>query len=313
MIAKSSSHKSAKGFLSSFAFIGAIAGVGLASYPAQAAFIGQYSGYTVFGGPPDLIPTPQCPLCDSTVNFSVYENTDGNWTDDSEFANLNTTSLLNGIDSSARYVYLYQVINTNPLPQGEDDLLTFNIAVEEIDEDWRDMGTLPYIGPYDGPNPYTSGGYLDGTVFANASRATEPLDTPGNWEPGPQSDVFPFVTDSNAVNPTRLTYEEIRDDAVEQLNNPVGVASPTQGMSFLFGTEIPADATSSVLFLTSNEVPDFPWARTQSGSGEGTSGDVVGVKVSVDNKIPEPTSTLAILGISSLSLILKRKKISHME
>lgn len=211
-----------------------------------------------------MIPTPQCPLCDSTVNFSVYENTDGNWTDDSEFANLNTTSLLNGIDSSARYVYLYQVINTNPLPQGEDDLLTFNIAVEE-------------------------------------------------WEPGPQSDVFPFVTDSNAVNPTRLTYEEIRDDAVEQLNNPVGVASPTQGMSFLFGTEIPADATSSVLFLTSNEVPDFPWARTQSGSGEGTSGDVVGVKVSVDNKIPEPTSTLAILGISSLSLILKRKKISHME
>ena len=73
-----------------------------------AATLSSYSGYSEFGIP--------CDLCDSFVNFSVYQNTDGNWTDDAFFSGSNPTTLndlggnFSGVDAAANYVFMYQVI-----------------------------------------------------------------------------------------------------------------------------------------------------------------------------------------------------------
>jgi hypothetical protein len=319
----------------------AAAGVAGMQASAEAAFIKQ--GYSVFGLDDDPSPndpfTEQCPFCDSTVNFAVYENLDGgDWV--SELGLSNPTALLSTpgtvvpVDTTAPYVFFYQVVNTDPLSPIEDTIIDFNVAVEV-----KEPGQP--VQPWSGPNPYSSGGYFNQTVFANATDAITPLDRPADWN-AEELAVTPFTSNTNAVNPTSLNYGQITDDEVEELEPQL---SPTNGIRFGWDGANPipvsnaplTDGTSSLLFLTAhteaefnqllaqaNIVPpacstnpnldecgwtivDFPWARTQSTGGDGTSGDVAGLKVKW-KKVPEPGSMIGLLAVGSLGLALKRKQ-----
>ncbi len=92
-----------------------------------------------------------CPLCDSTVNFAVWETEGEFWTNEGPFAGLTIEPLQidgDGVDSDARYVYLYQVINTDPLDVENPQIENFNIATTAVDGSGD-----PGVGV-----PFTSGG-----------------------------------------------------------------------------------------------------------------------------------------------------------
>lgn len=360
-------------------FAGVLGTVGIQSN-AQAAFLADYTGYSVFAAPdpftntnvepnPLADPAPpngQCAFCDSTVSFAVWENESGSLTQDLINLGIDPAAIfgtqsfnpLDGftselIDDTAQYLYLYQVVNTDPLPQAEDDLTEYRLAVKEIDVPWQQMGKPPeeYLRPWLGANPYTSGGYIDDYLFDNASLdtidnilgvVTDPAGgtrleqeclndlvpppggilggtgqgsdgCPGNWTPDVLVDVTPIVQGVGA-DAIALSYDLITDDEVERQQRALygsPITTPTNGVrwQFLDGT-LPSEATSDLLFLTSNEAPDFPWAQTQSPGGEGTSGDVPGapVRITDPEKVPEPGTVLGLLAISGLSVAAKRKK-----
>ena len=84
--------------------------VGASSAHALNLGMPGFAGYSVLSNP--------CPLCDSLVDFTVYQNIDGDWTDDPYFANVSQNGMADSdgqwgtsIDSSAGYVYMYQPVN----------------------------------------------------------------------------------------------------------------------------------------------------------------------------------------------------------
>lgn len=386
--------------LSKLAIAGVVGAIGTVSVQtnAQAAFLADYTGYSVFASPDpfndpptNVEPNPlgdgnpisgsdQCDFCDSTVSFTVWENESGSLTQDL-FINFGIetidifgrnidrinpetlpvpNNLVSGIiDDSAKYLYLYQVVNTDPLG-------VFGGQEAPIDEFLLSVETINPKDSYFGPSPYTSGGYFDQYSFQNFSRdifdnpltvPTDPLGgqrlaqeclndltpppgtglgsngCPGNWTPDVLVDVTPIVLDPDGAAPLSLAYTPGRDDEVERqqaaLGNPT--TSPTTVLLWDFNNGIgvdpdctpfdvdvngdpiaPANPTpradcdgkSYILFATSNHAPEFPWARTQSQVGEGSSGDVVGVKVTT----PEPSTIVGLLAVGGLGLGLKRKK-----
>lgn len=227
--------------------------------PAGAGFLDDFQGYSVFGAPaggPML--GGQCPVCDSTVTFAVWENTDGNWLDDFPDA----IGFFGDSDGSERYVYLYQVVGTNPLGQFSDGLEWFNVT----------------YGPEGGDpdaNPFIAGGYFDNTAFANVSLDVLPLDWLNDGIPscagglsqgdgsGIQGEACTFIPGSiepnvnlNIVNPVGLSPSFAE-------NNDVPGSWPV--MQFLWVDPLLDDGQASpVLFLTSNLAPGFAWAETES-------------------------------------------------
>lgn len=215
--------------------------------PAEAAFLPGFEGYSVLGGG-----TSQCPLCDSTVNFAVWQNTDGNWLNDLP----NPTDLGPTTTGAEQYVYMYQVVNTDPLNVQNQILENFNVS----------------FGPAGGsttPTPFLSGGYFDNTVFNNPSSAITPLDTPDDGSPSQLSTVNPFAANTSAFDPNALSANIMANPAVGG-----GGDYPGELFQWNAGNEIPADGTSSVLFLTSDLEPTFRWAETESPGGFGAAGDV---------------------------------------
>ncbi len=365
--------------LSKLAITGVVSSIGMIGI--QSSILAQNAdffneGYSIFAAPdplpvddPNVDPTTpgpdansqQCAECDSTVSFSVYDNTDlGNWTTELGLPAVPLMPFSSVVDTNAPYVFFYEVVNTDPLPQLEDTLVNFNVAVE----------TKPPIGSWFGPSPYSSGGYIPGYVFTNASRdindnfgPTDPVGgirvdqdpdlncvnnssllgqidripgCPANWTPDVLVDLN--IGLGPGVNPTQLSYGQLANNEIARLRPEV---EPTNGMRFLFGNPIPVDpdgtgplptGNSSLLFLTAhteeefmtileqNPVPgvdpeevwlnvkSYPWSETQSQGGEGSKGDVPGVKIDLTKKTPEPGTILGLLAVSGLGLGLRRKK-----
>ncbi|ACB52509.1 hypothetical protein cce_3161 [Crocosphaera subtropica ATCC 51142] len=354
---------------------GVVGAVGIQSNAQAGSFIDQ--GYSVFAAPDpsnppndplNVEPNPpvgdppgeQCPLCDSTVSFAVYRPDTSDWAAElsAEWGiPILPTNQDGSVDLDAPYVFLYQVYNTDPLPQAESGISFFDVAVEEKT---GKTGTA-----WVGPSPYSSAGWIPDTVFANAStdifdnplgqpttpngeRQEQPCidgdnGCPGNWIPDVLgSNFLPIIEDPNAVEPVQVLYTTVVDDEVERQNPP---SSPTNGYTWTWltpGGTIPTLGTSSLLFLTAETeqdfnnklvqaglVPDYcledasqdgcawtkvnyPWGRTQSGDpivGEGSSGDVAGLKVTFDKqKAPEPGTILGLLAVSGLGVAAKGKK-----
>ena len=251
----------------------------------------------------------QCPFCDSTLSFTLYE-TENNWIDE---LSLEPTTLLGTTSGTEQYILLYQVVNTDTITPGEDTLQRFLVSVNE--------GTNSYFGD----SPYKSAGFIENTVFNEASSAIMPLDTPADGQVDSDLDFDGFKTLVSAVEPINITYGEIADNAVEALNGP----TPTNGITFLFDENNPIPitdsdpmapggrGTSSLLFLTvdqdffsenidSNKKIDidFTWGRTQRFSvANGTSGDVVGVNV---QQVPEPSTVVSLFAVSILGLVMNK-------
>ncbi len=92
-------------------------------YQQTTGFVSGLSGASDFGLSDGT--GPICPLCDSTVNFATYANPGmGDWT---AALGVNPTGVMNpspgvtnpapGFDPNAKWVFFYQVRNTNPLEQ----------------------------------------------------------------------------------------------------------------------------------------------------------------------------------------------------
>jgi hypothetical protein len=122
-------------------------GLGLAAVTTspQAALLANYTGWTEMN---------ECWVCDSTVSFAVWQTEGSSWATEGPFAELDKSRLDQSgePDFSARYVYLYQVVNTNyndpsgsPFPEG-------------------DLGRFQVLSRSNDASLFTSGGYL-GAVF----------------------------------------------------------------------------------------------------------------------------------------------------
>jgi len=210
------------------------------------------------------------------VNFAVYNNTSGNWA-----TALGVTPTA-GADTAASYVYMYEVVNNGGASSKIGD---FNIS------------------SYD--QPYTSSGFLSGTVFSDgaavgpagnqflgANPGSMPADDPVNNSPSVSGVAAPtFAASGGAVNPLG--------------SNPGG---PGNGdfASFIFlnfsaQQTLTSGLFSSVLFLTSNVAPTYSEGQVLNISNSSFSDG------GIPTQAPEPT-TLAIWGLGTLGLALVARR-----
>ncbi|MDJ0868261.1 MAG: hypothetical protein QNK03_19300 [Myxococcota bacterium] len=238
--------------------------------------IASFAGYSELAAP--------CDLCDSFVNFAVYTNTDGDWTDDPFFAGLTPTPLADAsgqwpavVDESAAYVYLYQVVNNDPFGMGnENSLSNFNLS--------RDAGVLP-----------TSAGFFAGNVLADevgnsivggpAGDYSVADPDPALGSPSVPNDGTPTASGITATGLVALSVgvDPVSVRSGNLIANPsVDGGAPFPGIvwSWSASDDIPScppqssDCTSSVLFMTSDLPPDYLWAETESVGGTGSPEDV---------------------------------------
>ena len=239
-------------------------------------YVAGLSGATEFGATDGTPGSITCPLCDSVVNFATYHNADlSDWRSDLGVS----PSFLQGFDTNARWVFLYQIQNTNPLGGTNAELENFNVTTTDKEGD-----------PVE-ENPYSSGGFINASALApfNDGSLLDP-DRPNDWEPGivESKDVGSGPDD---IDPTQVLFTNASGP------NPIASASVRAGGAayagglFEFGSPlIPANAFSEVLFLTANETwASYVWAETESPGGFGAAGDVPGIK-----PIPVPAPFLLL-------------------
>jgi hypothetical protein len=262
---------------------------------AQAAFLPAFTGNTQFIDPDAS--------SDGVVNFAVYQNPGGDWTDDfpevpvSAFKELfevtpGPNGIGNGIDITAAFVYMYQVVNTDPDTDDESVLKQ-----------------LELFFPVVGATAVSSAGYIAGFVFDDPTDAD--LDTVADGATGPAS---------GAAKNTRLGIEPnvtggTDDEGGDHLPSESGVAltgfaaiggtiAPNNAeqsglfrVQFLWdtpGTVIPTGAFSPVVFITSN-LPPMYWIE-QLEDGDDTVADIP-----IPN--PEPRTIVMSLGVLVCGLV----------
>ncbi|MEW9921452.1 hypothetical protein AB2B41_17725 [Marimonas sp. MJW-29] len=264
---------------------------------AMAGTLSPFTGYTVF--------SEDCSTCDSTTNFSVWHNTDGDWSDDLFFGSAFSSAVgFNGnavgsIDTSANFVYMYQVVNSNPRTESGIDnaLASLGVTVES--------------------DLITSGGYFAGHVFQTNEAVPQPIDgTPENMDgtstavgslnaPTPPLDV----PDDGAPAVNGLTTGLVRDAGAvpansfflnQNLENDNFFADMRDVEGVLWGfTGIPTGGYTSVLFMTSNHGPRYTWGETDTG-GIGALGDV-------PTPVPLPMpAMLLISGLGGFAFLRRR-------
>ncbi len=268
----------------------------LMSVSANAALVDGFSGWTEMS---------ECDYCDSIVNFSVYENTDGDWTDDPFFNVVGDVGFVNQygtFDNNAKYVYMYQLVNVNTSGSiNEQDIQKFSVASASIN--------------------ITSGGYFDNTVFHDGSDTISGVNwSLSNPNPGsfPGDDYIDSVTGlgdgmpSAAVSTLNvsLAADASSQDSYSLYSNLGGCPSPTAPCNVMIYNfpsnthqiEHLTDEYTSVLYMTSNIAPTYGFGETEAGQGSGADGEIPTV-------VPEPVSSvLFLIGGVTLGFRRFRKK-----
>jgi hypothetical protein len=246
---------------------------------ATAAFLPDYTGNSQFVLGPGL---PNIPAQgDGVVNFAVYENDDD---DLSEFAGFSPTSLilLSLVDETADYVYMYQIVNTNPDIGGGGEGALVHLTIP-----------LPY-----GVSSVTSVGYFDGYVFDDA--------TPGGDPTGPTG----FGGNTRLGGPEVTSpAEDVPGDASPSFSGAVLDSPPLVGslgatdpiLALLDSTASPdaldfyvlltPSSYTSVMFLTSNLPPVYKPPSTLHNSPYQTLADI---------PVPGPEPSTTVMGIGVL-------------
>jgi hypothetical protein len=275
-----------------------------ATVPARAGFLPGFTGnsqtlYTAAG------PSTAFPSSDGLINFSVYDNTNpggpnGNWITDfatSYGVTVTSLSIALGLSGRESYVYLYQMVNTNPDPASESSLHLLQIEG----------------GQFDGAGYLTKGGATVG--FKEAAGVTGPVanpaigtattdgptisgNVPGNHVPGFSGGVLSataFDTAAGGKTPTGVTY--LVGDNAYQFEFPNLSAFPP-----LTDHGLAPDGFSTVVFLTSERAPSYLVGTVHDGVF--TQGDV-------PSNTPEPGTTITALGALAcgiIGLIVKKAK-----
>lgn len=243
--------------------------VGASSAHATNLAMDGFTGLSVFGAP--------CPLCDSLVNFAVYQNTDGDWTDDSFFSGVGRTDLadLDGRwgaapDAAAKYVYMYQPVNIDLSTGGLDNAIRdFNITIAPLN--------LPLISGAG----YFGGVFIDeigNIVDANPDRdldhpdvAVLVADVAGDRTP---NRAFEGTRGLSVTNTPVYAPQAVRSGNL--ISSPaINSSAPHTGLIFDYGSVgIPTGSSSTTVFFASNLRPGYTWAETESAGGSGAVGDV---------------------------------------
>jgi hypothetical protein len=240
--------------------------VGASSAHALNLGMPGFAGYSVLSNP--------CPLCDSLVNFTVYQNVDGDWTDDPYFANVSQNGMADSdgqwgtsIDSSAGYVYMYQPVNLDNNNPPDNPLVSFGVTMH--------ANRLANV---------TSAGYFGGvflgeigqTVDANPHFDVDDIDLM-TYVPDIAGDRTPNRANEGTVGLTPTATQIVAPTSVfsgNLISNAGAGFGPTPGITFLYGGTIPTNVSSTTVFLTSNQRPGYEWSETESIGGSGAVGDV---------------------------------------
>lgn len=263
---------------------------GAAGTGAQAQLLPQFTGVSEFAQP--------CGLCDSMVNFAVYRNQDGNWTNDAFFGGLSPNALPDfggkfgaTVDAAASYVYLYQVVNTNQSGGADDPLRDFNLSINS--------STVTGAG-------WLGGAFRDanGTAIGNANPSIVTGYTFGSGD----------LAADNGTPSALVTDAPLGLGVADDLVAPAGVrtglsiSNPAPAFSddsIIFGWNvdalIEAGKSSPVLFITTNAAPVYRWAETESQGGFGSANDLPSTPVA------EPAS-MALLGAGLLGIGALRRR-----
>jgi hypothetical protein len=261
-----------------------IAGAAFGAGPesACAGFLPQYTGNTQMSDSGATV--------GGVVDFAVYQNPSGhNWA-----ADLGITPALTGsgagggaVDTSASFVYFYEIVNTAPNP-GDGTIGIFNVGNTET--------------------PFTSGGWLKGYVFADASNnAVGPPGNPFLGSPPGGDDPSNSAPSTSGVT---LGTPPFTNSGVSP-TDPTGVASlggsSSAGMAtflwtILFGNAlIGQNAYSPVLFFTSDKAPSYGPGFIADPSG------LNGADGGIPSQAPEP-GTLLMWGLGGIAFVIMAKK-----
>lgn len=223
------------------------------------------------------------------VDFAVYTNTgaDGsNWETQLGLTNsIASAGVLdanggNTVDSTASFVFFYEVVNTAPAT-GNGSIANFNVNSYST--------------------PYSSGGWLNNYVFNDTAITnthpyigTQPTGTP----PDNQQYYYPSVS-GQSLNATPFTNSGVTTTAptgVASLGGAGNGGSATFQWTTFFGRHLlAASGYSPVLFLTSNTGPSYA-----PGSLSGTTG-LNPSDGNIPTQAPEP-ATLLMWGAGALGL-----------
>jgi hypothetical protein len=255
----------------------------LGSNSARAEFLTTYTGNTLMA---DSAPTK------GVVSFTVFHNTTSNWVNAVNSAlgltganALSATSLSGGgaLDLSARYVYLYQVVNTT---SASINLIGLQVLHK---------------------NDFTSAGYFPGKVFMDSGKVGA-VGTAGNVVDRGLG-IDPLGEDVLDGQPS---HENQTLASIHTLLAASQPAALDPGSTDLFQSAIatgfvsfnlalPGQRSSSILFLTSNRPPTYGEGMVDSSLAE-SNGDIPTVLN------PEPaTLLLAALGIVSAGGVYTRR------
>lgn len=243
---------------------------------AEAGFLSSFTGSTQMS---------ENGNSDGVVNFAVYA-TDategGSWVAQLD---LETKARFIGLsDTTAAFVFFYQVVNTNPVGGADPTLVQLKITNNGV--------------------PYSSTGFLASSAVVGISEGEVFQDVDGLV--GPSDNVFigkngPFADDPIDGVPTQTAalaspFHATHKDAVRPLTATADDLAGFAGFSFT----LPSGAFSTILFLTSNMGPPG-YGVGNLRDGDPTSNGDIPVHA------PAPMSAV-LFGIGCLGLVYWKRK-----
>jgi hypothetical protein len=258
-------------------------------------FLDSFSGNSQFLNPFDI---PNAGS-DGIVNFAVYQRAvgDADWTDD--FGGAVDAAIGGSVDADASFVYMYQVVNTNPNPLDESILKTLDIFL-----------------PAGLATSVTSTGLVGGFVFDDPSVLGGPTGPTTNARLGNLADVTPFPDDfpANGAPSETLAPPGLADAAPFAADAgalPAGATSVGAfTLQFTFSIPFTPPAIplvsplsySSVMFFTSDRSPVYLAQHLNDGGD--TTADIpsaFGPLTAIPT--PEPTTIAMTLGAIAVGLV----------
>jgi hypothetical protein len=216
-----------------------------ATVPAHADFV--VSGYSHFVDkvndlPPDIDLNTPPTQANAVINFAVYENTSGNW---ATALGLTPTKLgTPAVDTSAAYVYFYQVSNVG----------TSGISQVQIGADVSTVTSIGYISSTIFNDTAANGG----AVGSSSNLFLGPHTTTGASADPSLNGLPTYASAGYLGHPTTPFTSGSQNPSAGSFTGPYIFSNPTGTLSirffFLDGGDPTLDVgeSSSILFITSN-------------------------------------------------------------